>query len=72
LQILFYTLEISSGAQYVVTLQKYFSHPSLVMHSFGNPTNKTGTGITNRWGTTNNKPLGPIIMMGQSETLNTS
>jgi hypothetical protein len=27
---------------------------------------------TNRWGTTNGKPLGLIIMMGQSETLSSS
>jgi hypothetical protein len=27
---------ISSGAQYV-TLRKYFSHPSLVIHSFATP-----------------------------------
>jgi hypothetical protein len=30
------TKNISSGAQYV-TLQKYFSHPSLVKHSFTTP-----------------------------------
>jgi hypothetical protein len=34
-----------------------------------NPTHKTETGTANRWGTTNSKPPGPIIMMGQSETL---
>jgi hypothetical protein len=38
---------------------------------FCNPTNKSETGTANRWGTTNNKPPGPIIMMGQSETLST-
>ncbi len=32
-----------------------------------NPTHKTETGIANSWGTTNSKPAGPIIMMGQSE-----
>jgi len=35
-----------------------------------NPTHKsdkTETGIANTWGTTNSKPSGPIIMMGQSE-----
>jgi len=36
---------------------------------FCNPTHKTETGTANRWETTNNKPPGPIIMMGQSETL---
>jgi hypothetical protein len=39
---------------------------------FCNPINKSETGTANRWGTTNNKPPGPIIMMGQSETLSTS
>jgi hypothetical protein len=39
---------------------------------FCNPTNKTETGRANRWGTTNNKPPGPIIMMSQSETLSSS
>jgi hypothetical protein len=37
---------------------------------FGNPTNKTGTAY--KWGTTNSKPPGPIIMMDQSEILNRS
>ncbi len=50
-----------------MTLQKYFSHPSLVIHFFCNPAKKTETGIANRWGTTNSKPARPIIMMGQSE-----
>jgi hypothetical protein len=36
---------------------------------FSNPANKTETGTPNRWGTTNSKPPGPIIMMDQSETL---
>jgi hypothetical protein len=35
---------------------------------FCNPTHKTETGTANRWGTTNSKPHGPIIMIGQSET----
>ncbi len=39
---------------------------------FCNPTQKTEPGTANRWGTTNSKPHGPIIMMGQSETLITS
>jgi hypothetical protein len=39
---------------------------------FCNPTNKTETGTANRRGTINNKPSGPIIMMGQSETLSSS
>jgi hypothetical protein len=48
-----------------VTLQKYFSHPSLV---FCKPIYKTKTETANRWETTNSKPPGPIIMIGQSET----
>jgi hypothetical protein len=39
---------------------------------FDNPTNKTEARTANRWGTTNNKPHGPIIMMGQLEALITS
>jgi len=35
---------------------------------FCNPTHKTETGTANRWETTNSKPPGRIIMMGQSET----
>jgi hypothetical protein len=35
-------------------------------------THKTETGIENRWGTTNSEPPGPIIMIGQSETLSSS
>jgi hypothetical protein len=37
-----------------------------------NPAHKTETGTANRWGTTNSKPHGPIIMMGQSKTLSSS
>jgi hypothetical protein len=36
------------------------------------PTHKTEIGTANRSEITNSKPLGPIIMMGQSETLSTS
>ncbi len=36
------------------------------------PPAKNETGTVNRWGTTNSKPHGPIIMMGQSETLSSS
>jgi hypothetical protein len=32
-------------------------------------THKTETGIANRWGTSNRKPPGPIIMTGRLETL---
>jgi len=62
---------ISRGTQYV-TLQKYFPHPSWGIILFCNPTHKTETRTANRWGTTNSKPPGPIIMMGQSQTPTTS
>jgi len=39
---------------------------------FCNPSHKTKTGRANRWGTTNSKPWGPIIMMSQSKTLSSS
>jgi hypothetical protein len=49
-----------------VTLQKYFSQTSLIIYLlFSNPAHKTKTGITYRWETTNNKPHGPIVMIGQ-------
>jgi hypothetical protein len=32
-----------------VTLQKNFSHPSLVIYFFASPTHKTETGIANMW-----------------------
>jgi hypothetical protein len=50
-----------------VTLQKYFSHPSLVIYLFSNPNNKSETGTANRWETTNSKPTGQIVMIGQLE-----
>jgi hypothetical protein len=39
---------------------------------FCNPTHQTETGTANRWGTTSSKPPGPIIMMGESETVTRS
>ncbi len=47
--------------------QKYFSHPSLVIYIFATPPIKLKLGqqISNG-GTTDSKPHGPIIMMGQS------
>jgi hypothetical protein len=50
-----------------MTLQKYFSHPSLAIYSYATPTHKTETGTANRWGTCKSKPPGPISMMGQSK-----
>jgi hypothetical protein len=55
-----------------VTLQKKISHPSLVIYVFSTPPKKTETGIANRWGTNNSKPLGLINMMGHSDTLSSS
>jgi hypothetical protein len=37
-----------------------------------NPTHKTENGTPNWWGTTNSKPPGPIIMVGESETLSSN
>jgi len=39
---------------------------------FCNPTHKTKTGTANRWEATSSKPPGPVIMMGQSESVSTS
>jgi hypothetical protein len=59
--------KMKTGVQYV-TLQKHFSHPSLVIYFFVTPpTDKTERGTANRWGTTNSKPPGRIIMIGQSK-----
>jgi hypothetical protein len=52
-----------------VTLQNNSSHPSLVIYFFCNPTHYTELGAANTLGITNSKPPGPIIMMGESETL---
>jgi len=48
-----------------MTLQKYFSHPSLVIYYF--PTHKTKIETANRVETTNSKPPRPIIMFDQSK-----
>jgi hypothetical protein len=37
---------------------------------FGNPNNKIETKIANRWEIIDNKPHGPIIMIGQFKTRN--
>jgi hypothetical protein len=55
---------ISSHAQYV-TLQKYFSHPSLVFFS-PTPRIKLKTGTWHRWETTSTKSPGPIKLSSQS------
>jgi len=56
-----------SNAEYV-TLQKYFSHPSLIIYFFPTPTIKLKLDCTNRWEITDSKSLGPIIMIDQSKT----
>jgi hypothetical protein len=65
----------SSCCSHYVTLQTCFSHPSLgiylFIYLFPNPTHKTKTGTAaNTWDTTstnNQRPPGPIIMIGPSE-----
>jgi hypothetical protein len=46
---------------------KHIFHIQVYYLLFSNPAHKTDTGTANRWGTTNSKPHGPIIMMGQSK-----
>jgi hypothetical protein len=45
-----------------VTLQKCFSHPSLVIYCFASPPTKLKLGQQIGEGTTNSKPFGPIII----------
>jgi hypothetical protein len=63
----------ASVAQFL-TLHIYFSHPSLVVYFVApcNPTPQTEIGTAQWWGTTNSKPPGPIMMIGQSKTLTSS
>jgi len=67
----FVTKSISSSAQQCscnptqICFTSKFSYLILC-----NPTHKTETGIGNRCGTTNSEPAGPIVIKGQSETLN--
>jgi hypothetical protein len=56
----------------VCDLAKIFFTSKFSYLLFANPNIKTNTGISNRCGTTNSKPLGPIITMSQSETLSSS
>ncbi len=53
----------------VCDLGKLFFTSKFSYFIFCNPTHETETGTANRWGTTNSKLPGPIIMMAQSETL---
>jgi hypothetical protein len=70
---LVWSKSISNGAQYV-TFDSKIKCLSLgfLLFFFGNPTNKTKTGIAYTWGTTNSKPPGPIIVINQLELLNYS
>ncbi len=54
-----------NGAQYV-TQKTIFLTFKFSSSLFFNPTPKTNPGSSNRWETTNSKPLGPIIMVRQS------
>jgi hypothetical protein len=66
--ITFLTQSIPTGAQVCESAKIFFTSKfSYVL--FCNPTHKTETETTNRWGTSNSKPLGLIIMMGQSKIL---
>jgi len=56
----------------ICDLVKIYFTSKLSYVLFCNPTHKTKTRTSNRWGTTNSKPPAPIIMMGQSETLSSS
>jgi hypothetical protein len=57
-----------------VTLQKYFSHPSLIIHYLATSThNKLKLYRDGKYvGNTNSKPPGRIIMIDQSKTGNSS
>jgi hypothetical protein len=58
---------IATSAQYVI-LEKYFSHPSLVIQFFGTPPMRLFLSDWKEMQTTNSDPPGPIIMIGQSKT----
>jgi hypothetical protein len=45
---------------------KIISH--IQVFFFSNPTHQTKIGTANMWKTTNSKPHGPVIMIGQSKT----
>ncbi len=55
---------VSSSAQYV-TLRKYVFTYKFSYVLFCNPTHKTEIGTANRWGSTNSKPPGRIVMICQ-------
>jgi hypothetical protein len=51
-------LRASPAMLSMLTLQKYFSHPSLLIYFLRNSTHDTQTEIANRWQTTNSKTSG--------------
>jgi hypothetical protein len=53
--IVFWSKSFPTRTQYL-TLQKYLSHPSLVIYLFCTLTHKTEMGTANRWETTHSKP----------------
>ncbi len=70
----FVTKSISSSAQQCSAwnpTQIFFSSKFSYL-ILCNPTHISEIGIANRCGTTNSEPPGPIIMIGQSETLSSS
>ncbi len=58
-------IESSGDAQYV-TMQKYFSHPSLDIYFFSNPIHKAEIGSAKRWASTNSNPCAPIDLSSQA------
>ncbi len=52
---------ILRAAPAMLSMQKYFLHPNLVIYFFPTPPikTKTGTATANRWDTTNSNPTGP-------------
>ncbi len=64
---------ISSCAQYATRCKKTFTSKFQLCYSCTTPPIKLKlVCTTNRWGTSNSKPPGQIIMMGQSETLSSN
>jgi hypothetical protein len=57
----------SSNAQFVVTVQKHFSHIQVFSYELFTIKTQPGTASKSRCETTNSKPLGPIKLSSQSE-----
>ncbi len=62
-------LEHPQGYPFSTWPCKTISHILVSSILFHNLTHKTKTGTANSWETTNSKPPGPIIVIGQSETM---